>query len=367
MDIAKLKASIPEINYDLLRYRLSVAKTALTQIYKQIDIKWLAISVGGVSVVYALLFLYVYISGASYVLKLESKLASEIVAVEYIEQEIIIAKNVDNSTKDIVIEGLYEESKFGNLPIIGENDKLTSFRAYQTPFEFHNALKPIISFMITDYGLSKEQSKAALDLLPKEVSFMLSPYAALPDEWVRMAREKGHEVWMMLPIQNNKMADAGKNTIFHHASPNKKIETMKRSMARSSGYVGLASYIDEGINSAKPDYIRLADEIYDRGLGYFELNPNAPIVIKNRAFVKSAPYIKADLEIFKIKGADNSFEALELIANNKGNAVAVIPSYPNTIKNLAIWITKIAQSDYIIAPVSAVNDLQLSRAKNYDK
>ncbi len=359
MDIAKIKASIPEINRDLLRYRFNVAKDAVARIYKQIDTKTLTISMGGVAVIYALLFLYVYIGGSSYISKLESKLASEIVAVTYVEKE-IVAENTKPHAKDI-IEGLYEETKFGNLPIIRKSDNLTSFRAYQLPFAFPNTAKPVISFVLTDYGLSQEQSRAALDLLPKEVSFLLSPYAALPDEWVKMARDKGHEVWMMLPIQNNKMADAGRYTVFHHTSPIKKIAAMKLSMARFGGYVGLASYIDEGVNTAKADYIRLADEIYDRGLGYFEINPNAPPVIKNKAFERFSPYIKADIEIFKIKGAHNSFEALENIAKDNGNAIAVIPSYPNTIKNLAVWITKVAQSDYIIAPISAIYDLPLHK------
>ncbi len=368
MDIAKLKSSIPEITPDLLRYKLGVIKDVVVKTSKQIDLKYLAISMGCVVAIYALIFLYTYISGSSTIAKIESRLAFETVLVTDIEIEQISTTTQQQVSpeNDLVIEGLYEDTSFGRLPIIHEDEKVTSFRAYQQPFSFGKIDKPVISFILTDYGLSKKHSKAALDLLPKEVSFLLSPYSALPDEWVKMAREKGHEVWMMLPIQNNKTTDLGRNTIFHHASTNKKLVALKRSMARFSGYVGLGSYTDESMKSAPDDYTRLADEIYSRGVGFLELNPKAPNIIAAKAFSINAPYIKADLEIFRIKGAHNSFETLENIAKQKGSAVAVIPSYPNTIKNLAVWITKIAQSDYIVAPISFVYDLPLHRQETND-
>ncbi len=369
MDIEKLKTSMPKINSDLLRYRCNMAKGNIVKIAKQINVKYLAISIACVAFIYLLIFFYIYMASSSSIAKVESKLASEIVIVEYIKEEKKEEKSLKTTIgkagiKEIIIDGLYENTKFGKLPIIREKDNLTSFRAYQQPFSFSKTKKPIISFIVIDYGLSQEQSEAALDLLPKEVSFLLSPYSILPQEWVKMARDKGHEVWLNLPIQNDKTTDLGKNTIFHHASINKKIEAMKRSMALAEGYVGLASYTDESINIASKDYLKLADEIYSRGLGFFEINPNAPNLIKGKAFSKSAPYIKADLEIFKINGEHNSFETLEKIAHKKGSAIAVIPSYPNTIKNLAMWIMKIAQSDYIIAPISAIYDLPLYRDSN---
>ncbi len=370
MNIAKIKASLPNFNPDFLRYKCNVTLGFLVKTSKEIDLKSLAMGLGIVAVLYMLIFFYVYMSGASVILKLESKLATETVSIDYKKKISAILvndvkkRNDSSSVKSILINGLYEDTPMGNLPIIREVDQFTSFRGYQHPFSFGQLTKPVISFMVVDYGLSRERSEAALDLLPPQVSFLLSPYSDLPDEWIKMAQDKGHEVWINMPIQNKATSDAGRNTIFHHASIKKKQKAMYRSLVSTGGYVGVGSYTDETISVVSEDYSNLIDELYARGLGFFEINPNATKTIENKALSMFAPYIKADLEIFKIKGEYNSFETLEAIAHKKGNAIAVIPSYPNTIKNLAVWILKVAQSDYIIAPVSAIYDLPLHKARS---
>ncbi len=387
MDIAKLKASIKNIDITLVREKYKVISANIIKIYNKIDLKYLAISLGCVFSVYIVILAYVFFkAGDVAIRKIERKLASEIVALQYIpdvpttkkknikkdsnyndDANHSVTKNKKIKKTIIAIKGLYEESEYGKIPIIRSKDLLTSFRAYQLPFDLEKVNKidkPVISFVLTDYGLSKDLSELALDLLPKEVSLLLSPYSNLPDEWLKMAREKGHEVWLQLPIQNEKFANLGKYEIFHHYSINRKLKSLKQLMGSTHGYVGLASYIDDSANISSSHYSRIADEIYARGLGFLELNPDAPKIIEAKAFIKNAPYIKSDMEVLTIKGKDSSFEKLEKIAKEKDIAVATIASYPNTIKNLAIWINKVAKSDYIVAPISAIYDIPIHRNNN---
>ena len=364
MYIAKIKSYLDAINPDLLRTKCHSARNKVIRLLKNIEPKSLAIGISIVISFYALLFLYVFINATNTVKKLEDQLATETISVQFVKEtkEIKTTKVMAS----VLVDGLQETTKLGKLPIIRPSDNLTSFRAYQHQFSFDKVDKPIISFILLDYGLSKEQSKYALDILPSEVSFLLSPYSYLPDEWVKMAQDKGHEVWIDVPIQNEKTKNSGKNTVFHHSSMIQKIKSMKRSLARAGGYVGIGSYTDNSMNAISEDYLKLMDELYARGLGYIEINPNAPKILEKKAFDMFTPYVRADLKIVRMKGRDNSFEKLEIIANKKGHAIAVIPSYPNTIKNLAVWILKIAQSDYTIAPISAIYDLPL-QSKNTPK
>lgn len=365
MDIAKIKASAASIDITMLKERLTQCKAKSLPLLQQINITALIKGLITVTAIYTLLFLYVYLNSANTIAQLESQIIVENITVQHVKKHI---EQPHNQTENIatsmsVIDGLHEVRNIGRLPIIRKEDNLTSFRAYQHPFTFKNiGNKPVISFIIIDYGLSKAQSLSALDILPPEVSFILSPYSSLPDEWMAMAQSKGHEVWLNLPIQNKKPQDLGGNAIYHHSPSLEKKHNMHKSLAKTQGYIGIGSYTDDSINSEKQHYTELAEDLYRRGLGILELNPNAPTFIEGKALSMGAPYIKADLEVFKIKGKDNSFEALESIAKEKGHAIAIIPNYPTTIKNLAVWIMKVAQADYIIAPVSAIYDLPLHRA-----
>ena len=363
MDIAKIKASAASIDTVMLKEKLEQCKDHIAAISQRVDMTALAKGLATAAVIYILLFLYVYLNSASTIAKLESQVIVENIPVTHIEKSHNQTTNVPESMS--VIDGLHEVTDIGHLPIIRKKDSLTSFRAYQHPFSFKNiGNKPIISFIIVDYGLSKEQSLSALDLLPPEVSFILSPYSSLPGEWVAMAQSKGHEVWLNLPIQNEKSHDLGKHTVYHHSPLLEKKNNMHRSLVKTQGYIGIGSYTDDSTNSAKQHYLELAENLYMRGLGILELNPNAPSFIEGKALSMGAPYVKADLEVFRIKGKENSFETLETIAQKKGHAVAIIPNYPATIKNLAVWLMKVAQADYIIAPVSAIYDLPLHRNSN---
>ncbi len=367
MNLQQIKNKIPLTKISWLGNLCAYIQIALSNIFNKMDISAFFKGIVAIAFIYLLLFLYVYSNGSETIKKIEDQITSENIPLTIAEKKDTPSNNsMEKGPKPIsIVKGLHETTNIGRLPIIRKTDNLTSFRAYQRPFKFEEIKetdKPIISFIVVDYGLSKENSLSALDLLPAEVSFVLSPYSSLPKEWMAMAQNKGHEVWVNLPIQKSKSYDIGKYSIYHHSPVSHKVEAMYNILSKSQGYVGVSTFTDDGITSAKQHYIKMAEKIYHRGLGILELNPKAPKSIEGKAISIGAPYIKADLEVFKIKGEKNSFEHLEAIAKEKGHAVVVIPNYPSTLKNAAVWIMKVAKADYIIAPVSAIYDLPLYKS-----
>lgn len=349
MDIAKIKNSIPAINKENIIGGL-----------KSADKQSFLLGMSGVISIYVVILIFVWTQSTATLQKIETALISETVSINTNARKHISQQA--STRANFAIEGIYEPYNGGLIPIIRKSDNLTSFRAYQHPFSFEGiGTKPVISFIILDYGLGKHASENILDSLPTEVSLMLSPYSKMPNEWVEMARNKGHEIWLNTPIQNNIKGDTGSYTIYHHNSLADKTKTVLYTLMRAQGYTGITSFTDKSLNNAKTEYIKIMDEIYKRGLGYIELNPNAPITLQKKAALLGAPYMKANINIFKMTGDKNSFDALEKIAHKNGHAIAVIPNYPSAIKNLAVWLLKVAQADYILAPVSAMYDLPLHR------
>lgn len=329
-----------------------------------VDKKKLAYSFGLVAGIYALIFTLVSLTSEGTRKKLEDKMS--IVTVELSTKALEPTRHEINRqaiAKAKLIDGLsrYEEIA-GQLPIIRQSDHLTSFRAYQTPFSLEAiGNKQVVSFIIKDFGLSVKESNIALDILPAEISFLLSPYAALPQEWINRAREKGHEVWLEIPIQASDNNDRGLNTIYHHDSLIEKGKTLRTTLARGLGYVGVGIFTDQTLLEIDDHYKRLTQEIYGRGLAIFEANPNAPDLVEILAVTKAAPYIKADSELLRMKGK-KSFDAIEALVKKEKQAIAIVPPYPTIIKDLALWIEKVGKIDYVIAPVSAIYDLPLARS-----
>ncbi len=330
----------------------------LKQIISLIDKPALIKGFGAVITFYALMHLYVWMMSASTIKHLEEQLPSITTAITKAEAKSGPTADLDMEVRNnFLIEGLSQNTSEGKLPIIRSSDYLTSFRAYQTPFTWNtNSKKPVIAFILKDYGLSQKSSNLATRVLPSEISLMLTPYANSPSRWVAQAHNNGHEVWMHIPLQNTQTTDSGPMTIFHHASLNDKQTTIYQTLSKTLGYVGVSAYTDQGLDRAKDDYTQIFDELYSRGIGYFEINPEAPEIIKGSAFAKGAPYIKANIEILRMSG-DQSYDTLEDIAQQKGYAVAIIPSHPTAINNLSIWLEKIGNIDYQIAPISAIYDL----------
>ena len=316
-----------------------------------------------VFLIYGLAFSYVYFTGPAAIKEIETQMTSGRVELMPVVKEVsknFLHKDEEHEGPDL-LPGLSKYEDAGRLPIIRSKDQLTSFRGYQTVFTFDTPEKrTVVAFMLTDFGLSEKYSNMAIEMLPAEVSFLLSPYAEHPREWISKARSHGHEVWLELPIQSEKFPSSGLQTIFHHQNLRDKATKMRKTLAHALGYVGVGIFLDDTISKTQDDYRKLSDEIYGRGLGVFERNPDAPKTIEASAVTRGAPFIQANLDIYKMKG-NNSFQELERIANAKGDAVATVPSYPNAIKNLSMWIKAVGSVDYLVAPVSAIYDLPLAR------
>ncbi len=356
--LAGIKPNISKIKDTIKTLNLKKASSLLKRIDKIYALQGLSVAMG----IYLLIFGFVYLTSENTIKKITDKTPSYTAKLEYTEslnaKEKSKSKNKDESLSGLIIKGLYEKTAQGLLPVIRKTDSLTSFRAYQHPYDLKNfPQKPIITLVLNDYGLSKKQSETALDILPPEVSFILNPNADRPNEWIKKAQNKGHEVWLNLPIQNEIMMDQGPNTIFHHISLPEKIAALFRIMTTTQGYTGLAAFTDTQTLTEEEHYKKLLDEVYKRGLGFLETNPNAPALLHGKAITMGAPYIKTDTAILNMAGNKHSFEALEAMANKNGHVTAIIPPYPQTIKKLAVWLEKVGKIDYAIAPTSVIYDI----------
>lgn len=133
---------------------------------------------------------------------------------------------------------LVEQTSAGPLPVISVDGR-KPFNVYARPY-LPNGNRPRIALVIQEIGLAREASTAAINRLPKAVSLALSPYAADPQAVLQAARDAGHEVLLMVPMEpvSFPRSDPGPHSLLVSLSAAENISRLHHVMSRAQGYAG---------------------------------------------------------------------------------------------------------------------------------
>ncbi len=249
------------------------------------------------------------------------------------------------------VEGLYEQTAEGRLPRIDSQSGLTPFQAYRRPFDPAAAAgKPVVSLVLTDLGLSRAASESALEILPPEISFAISPYADFPDTLTASFRAKGHETWLVLPMQTSAYPrdDPGPHTLLTGVETQENLSRLTWLMGRAAGYVGFLGPGDDTFLKAKeaPDIL---DALFGRGVALAAASPD----LKSAA---ATPYVRPDLWLDSFvapQDIQDKLQELENTARQNGHAAAVLPPLPLTYATVKAWAETLPQKGIVLAPLSA--------------
>lgn len=255
------------------------------------------------------------------------------------------------------LDGLTEDVNGMQLPVIRAADGVTPFEAYKRPF-VKSDTHPSVSFVMVDYGLSDQISAAALERLPPDITLALSPYAENAVSKAQDARAEGYEIWLLLPMQTRTYGrdDSGPLTILSGpAAAPENMNRLRTLLGSAVGYAGIISQENHILSqdSADPSVI---NEITGRGLGFAESNPDIPGYGLTEALKSGAPYVQNNIWIDAVMRPDDIDAALrqvEILAANKGHAVAFFHPTPLSISKVESWIEEAQSKGIVAAPLSA--------------
>ena len=250
---------------------------------------------------------------------------------------------------------MIEMTPQGALPKHAPNG-LTPFEAYKKPFGDQG--KPTIAIAIMDYGLSDSDSRSALEKLPPEVTLIMNPYAGNFDTWKSLAQAKGNEFWINVPIEDDEFPaheDPGPQVIMAHSDFKYNQEKFYWALSRTSGYAGVAAFTDPAFLNSQSVLKALLDDAYNRGIGYFEINPSGLEGVEMNAIEKKAPYIRSNsLYDINTQAPQQWLAGLEREAVDNGFAIGVIRTpYPLVIEAIAGWAGGLESRGFALAPLSA--------------
>ena len=259
------------------------------------------------------------------------------------------------------VPGLVEDSRNGPLPRIADDGR-KPWQVYARPFPAADK-RPRIAIVLADMGVSGVTTGNALQKLPPTVTLAFVPYADRLDNWVERARTKGHEIMLSVPMepQTYPRDDPGPNALLTMLAPDRNLERLEWSLGRAVGYVGITSTTGSKFTGS-PDAMKpVIDVLKARGLMFLDARANPKSVGGTLAAQGGVPRAFADRVIDRdlSRGAiDDQLKELEAVARESGSAVGIGSPYPSTIERINLWLTGLADRGFVLAPVSAVANLQ---------
>ena len=131
-----------------------------------------------------------------------------------------------------------------------------------------------VGLLVINLGADEALTNRAIEELPGEISLAFLPGTPDLRRWLQRARDRGHEVYLMLPIEDpSGPAERGIRPIEGGADGPENLQRLRTAMSRGEGYVGFVvpspSVVSRSDLIARP----LMKEIAERGLSLIEINP----------------------------------------------------------------------------------------------
>lgn len=244
----------------------------------------------------------------------------------------------------------------GQLPRIGDDGRLP-WRVYARPSSSLET-RPRAALVVLNLGLSERATEAAI-ALPGAVTLAFSPYAPRLDEWIKRARDAGHEVMLGLPMEPRDFprSDAGLMSLMTSVEVEQNILNLNRVLSEGSGYIGVVNFLGSRFTSDEIAMLPVMEALSKRGLVYFDTLENATSVAPQTAQKLGSPFATADLIIDPTQSRANVLARMsqtELLAKTKKMVVVAIQPFPMLLDRVGAWTRDLADKGMVLVPLSGV-------------
>jgi uncharacterized protein len=232
--------------------------------------------------------------------------------------------------------------------------------------------RPRVAILLADFAMREADSEEALKLLPPAISLVISPYAprqvlarggAQPDGLMARAREKGHELFVSLPMEPRgyPLDDPGERAMLTGATAERNALALRWALSRVTGYVGATGALGalRGERFAASEQMGLVlEELGRRGLLYVDPRPEGRLAGPATPGAIAGPRRAVDVVVDEPAvrtEIDAKLARLEQLARDRGTALGLASApTPVAVERLGAWAALLAQRGVVLVPVSAL-------------
>lgn len=251
-----------------------------------------------------------------------------------------------------------------HIPVIPPApEELPYWERHRQPFNMDDK-RPRIAVVLSGLGLSDSATEAAIEQLPAAVTLSFSPYARGLERWIALARSRGHEVMLDLPMEPTTFPneDPGPQALLTSLAPQENLDRLDWVLSRGSAYVGLAGSMGSRFTASREAVEPILREVKERGLLFLDRRTTEESLVAVLAGEIGLPHAINNRSVDERQASRVAIDArlaqIERIALTDGVAVAMAQPYPVTLERLAEWTGELTARGFAVAPISAVANLQ---------
>lgn len=251
---------------------------------------------------------------------------------------------------------LIEDSEFGPLPKISDGG-VRPLDLYSEASGGSSSTR--VAIVVGGLGLSQTGTQEAIERLPSSVTLAFSPIGNSLQRWMQAARREGHEVALQLPMEplGYPTIDPGPHTLTSTASESNNLRNLHWLLGRMTNYPVVMNYLGGGM-LGKPEAIRpVLEDLQQRGLAFLDDGSAEASKALEYAEDLRLPHAVGNIIIDQARDPQvmkTQFQALELLARNRGYAIATASAFPETVDEVVKWIKKAEEQGILIVPLSSL-------------
>jgi uncharacterized protein len=256
------------------------------------------------------------------------------------------------------------QEALNRIPVIPPApEQLAPWERYRQPFNTDDK-RPRIAVVLTGLGLSESATKAAIEQLPAAVTLSFSPYTRGLERWIALARARGHEVMLDLPMEPATFPneDPGPQALLTSLTPRANLDRLDWVLSRGSAYVGLAGSMGSRFTATREAVEPVLREVQARGLLFLDRHTSEESLVPALAEEIGLRHAVNSRTIDERQASRVAIDArlaqVERVALTSGFAVAMAQPYPVSIERLAEWAGDLPARGFAVAPITALVDRQ---------
>ncbi len=244
------------------------------------------------------------------------------------------------------------------LPMRGEKDA-SAATLYAKAFIRKDAEQRLVSIVVTDIGFNGEVLTQAI-ALPSYVTAGISPYADVPADQIGALRNKGHEVWAMLPAMGARYPqdDPGPLGLINALTIKGALTRLHTLMANTLGSVGFILPPDETFSAQKDLWRAVFEDIHGRGLYVLSTHATREAKALTPDKKQQESIRRADLLLDSTPGAAfvrSKLASIRDLAAKQPTLVVLVSARPQSLTLLKEWLdSNPLEGVATFAPLSAI-------------
>ncbi len=218
-----------------------------------------------------------------------------------------------------------------------------------------------IALIVSELGLSQQDTKKAIETLPAAVSLAFSPYTEKLNYWFSEGKKFGHEILLEIPMEpiNYPDDDSGPLSLLTRYSNLRNIELLKDIMEKSYGYSGIINWMGDGFMQSRESLFPVFDYIKQKtDLFFIDSLVDGYKNTKKIAEELKLPYANVNIKIDRIATKNDiiaSLEKLEIMAKiGSGYSIGIMQPYPVSIDTVKEWSNSLKDKNITLISVSEI-------------